>query len=199
MRRGPAARRRRHGRQRLALPIPGRHPGPTGRAPGGHRDHGPGRGLSRRPRHGRLRLARGHRRQPGAARSASSRASTTAPAPPVSPAGSRPSRACSRGPDAPAPRHLQRRESRRPGRPRSAAGVTDRGPAARSSCASTPISCACRRCMVRSARAGRRANYWRSTGSSSRRPMRVPSSPPPTAAAIILAHPGWPTSTISSS
>jgi DNA-binding transcriptional regulator YhcF (GntR family) len=48
----------RHGRQRLGLPVPRRHPRLPGRAPGGARDHGIGRRLSRRARHRLLSLAR---------------------------------------------------------------------------------------------------------------------------------------------
>jgi hypothetical protein len=56
------ARRRRHGRQRLDAAASGRHPRLRGRAAGGQRDHGPGRGISGRPQERFFRGAGGDRR-----------------------------------------------------------------------------------------------------------------------------------------
>jgi hypothetical protein len=58
---GCGAGRRRHGRERLALPVPRRHARATGGAARGHRDHGARGRRSRGPRGRPLSLARGLR------------------------------------------------------------------------------------------------------------------------------------------
>ena len=85
---GDAARRRRHGGQRLGLQFLADMLGPAGRAARGHRDHGAGRRLPRRPRGRRLPVSRRPRRRPGAASAASSRRWRTRTATASSPAGS---------------------------------------------------------------------------------------------------------------
>ena len=96
-----AAGRWRHGGQRLAVPVPGRHAGPAGGTAGGGRDHGPGCGLPRRARRRRLRFARGG--VPGLAAGAAVRAGHGGrrPADGCSTAGAAPWPACAAEPFSP--------------------------------------------------------------------------------------------------